>query len=529
MTSTSLPESMQPASAPLTPARRVAMLMRWFEPRSKNRDERFRERTVRVIVALTLIVMSLSFFASLFVYRDPWGVISFPTMHLAVLVLFSVAAVAVARENLEVASWMVVFGIIVGVIFNHWMFASAQANTQTYFVSIPMFMIPPLGAAVLLRRRWIHIVSFATIVIFVVIDYLLVAAGLQAEPMSQSTIVTLGVLLLGESVILNTLRNEFDNRFDALTELIHLEEHARQQAEADRKRAEDADRAKSQFLANMSHELRTPLNAIIGYSDILVGGMVGDIAQPQLRLLNNIQSNSRRLLSLINDILDLSKIEAGKLEVYNAPLQPRRLITETVDSLRALADEKSIALEVHIADEVPEVIMSDARKIAQILINLVSNAIKFTSVGGVYLDVTADATNWKIKVRDTGDGIPADAIAYIFEPFRQVDSTDRRQHKGTGLGLAIVKALAVSLQGSIEVESKLGSGSTFTVVFPRNIPVEIGSVTTTESNANEIASDGSPAPTNAAANGVNALNEAGVTTNTDSHAVMNGVNSVTKP
>ncbi len=449
----------------------------WLVPRSQNRDERFRESTVRVIIALVLAVMSLSLAVSLFVYNDPWGLVSFPTMNLAVLVFVVAAGFAVTSGNLDLAGWLIVIGSFAGVTMTHYVLRSSAGNDNTSaFISIPMFMFISLAATVLLQRRLIMLISFMSMIAFGLSEFLLSVDPSQSNPMQISGVISFGVLLLVEGIILQTVRYEFDSRFEALDDAIRQEELAREQAEADRKRAEEADKAKSQFLANMSHELRTPLNAIIGYSDILVGGMVGELAPQPIRLLSNIQSNSRRLLSLINDVLDLSKIEAGRIEVFNAPLQPRRLITDTVESLRALAIEKSIYLNITISDDVPEVILSDGRKIAQILTNLVSNAVKFTSKGGVDVDVTADSAQWHIVVRDTGSGIPEQALAYIFEPFRQADSTDARSHKGTGLGLAIVKALAESLNGEIEVKSIPTQGSTFRVSLPRALPTELGSV-----------------------------------------------------
>jgi signal transduction histidine kinase len=234
------------------------------------------------------------------------------------------------------------------------------------------------------------------------------------------------------------------------------------------RQAEEADRAKSQFLANMSHELRTPLNAIIGYDEAMIGGMVGSFTDMQLSLLKNIQHNSRRLLALINDILDLSKIESGTLEVYYTPMSPRRLVTETVESLRTLADQKNIELNVTIADNVPEAILSDTKKLQQILVNLISNSIKFTVEGGVYIEAyVTQNSHWELKIRDTGIGIPPESQSTIFEPFRQADNTDTRLHKGTGLGLAIVKSLVESLNGKISMSSELGKGTTFIVTLPR--------------------------------------------------------------
>jgi signal transduction histidine kinase len=295
---------------------------------------------------------------------------------------------------------------------------------------------------------------------------------------SQQIATTL-ILLLAEGILLRQLRGEFDARLEAMRESVHQTELARQQAETsqkqaelERRRAEEADKAKTQFLANMSHELRTPLNAIIGYDEAMIGGMVGTFTSEQTRLLKNIQVNSRRLLALINDILDLSKIESGSLEVYLSPLSPRHVMTEVVESLQSLAHEQKITLSINFSEDVPEVILSDAKKIQQILVNLLSNAIKFTPQGQVTVDVAMiDKTTWQFKVHDTGIGMPADAGSIIFEPFKQIDSTDTRKYKGTGLGLAITKRLVETLSGNIQVETEHHKGSTFIVTLPRvNIP-----------------------------------------------------------
>ena len=227
---------------------------------------------------------------------------------------------------------------------------------------------------------------------------------------------------------------------------IKAAEIAQQQAEVARERAEQSDKAKSQFLANMSHELRTPLNAIIGYDEAMIGGLAGDFTPQQSKLLGHIQYNSRRLLGLINDVLDLSKIASGSLQIFLAPMSPRSIVRETVESLRSLADEKGIYLNVTISEDVPEVVLGDANKLQQILANLLSNAIKFTEKGGVTVNVISlDSNHWQFGVRDTGIGLPENAQSIIFEPFQQVDSSEKRKYKGTGLGLAITKRLVDGL------------------------------------------------------------------------------------
>ncbi|MEP7293716.1 MAG: HAMP domain-containing sensor histidine kinase, partial [Chloroflexota bacterium] len=215
-------------------------------------------------------------------------------------------------------------------------------------------------------------------------------------------------------------------------------------------------------------ELRTPLNAIIGYDEAMLGGLAGDFAPLQTKLLGHIQYNSRRLLGLINDILDLAKIESGSLQAFLAPMSPQKVVRETLESLQSLADEKGLAMTAQFSDAVPEVVLGDANKLQQILANLLSNAIKFTDKGSVAVEVSVvDMNNWQLQVRDTGIGMPQDAAMYIFEPFQQVDGTEKRKYKGTGLGLAITKRLVTGLGGTIEVETKLNEGSTFTIKLPR--------------------------------------------------------------
>jgi signal transduction histidine kinase len=283
------------------------------------------------------------------------------------------------------------------------------------------------------------------------------------------------LVLLITSVLLRQLRVEFDARLEAMSAAIRETDLARQQAEVDRERAEQADKAKSQFLANMSHELRTPLNAIIGYAEAMLAGMAGEFQPKQLELLGYVQTNGRRLLALINDILDLAKIESGKTELYLAPMSPRVVIGDTVASLRSLAMEKTLELRVDYAADLPGVIMGDAKKVEQVLVNLVSNAIKFTDSGAVTVTVvSAGAERWQFSVHDTGIGISPDAQATIFDPFHQVDNSPTRKYKGTGLGLSITKHLVERMGGVITLSSTPGEGTTFTVV----LPVFIGPKTT---------------------------------------------------
>ncbi len=240
-----------------------------------------------------------------------------------------------------------------------------------------------------------------------------------------------------------------------------------------RKKAEESARLKSEFMATMSHELRTPLNAIIGYGQILLAGIAGEMTAKQHDFIGRILLNGRNLLDLINDILDLSKIEAGRLDLLHQPFNLRNWLDEIILQTRTLADEKGLTLDVVVDDRMPDEIVGDPDRLKQILINLLSNAIKFTDEGrvAVYIQRQSDDT-WTLAVSDTGVGIPSHAQEYIFDEFRQVDGSTRRKHGGTGLGLAIVRNIALMMGGNVRVQSELGKGSTFTVLLPLVTEVE---------------------------------------------------------
>lgn len=232
-----------------------------------------------------------------------------------------------------------------------------------------------------------------------------------------------------------------------------------------RKQAEAANTLKSQFLATMSHELRTPLNAIIGYAQLQVAGMAGTLTDEQLGFQNRILVNANHLLGLINEVLDISKIESGRMELNDKPFNLRDCMNEIYAQNRVLAENKSIGFDLKIADDLPQIVVGDRGRIKQIIINLISNAIKFTDEGRVRTEISLqNHETWKISVSDTGTGIPAHLQETIFDEFRQAENGIQRG--GTGLGLAISRKLVLMMSGTIRVQSEIGEGSTFTVTLP---------------------------------------------------------------
>jgi two-component system cell cycle sensor histidine kinase PleC len=236
--------------------------------------------------------------------------------------------------------------------------------------------------------------------------------------------------------------------------------------EEQKRRAEDASQAKSAFLANMSHELRTPLNAVIGFSEIMSHGLYGPLGDPRYQQYSkDILASGQLLLDLINDILDMAKIEAGKFNLAPRPLDPLDAIEQAVRLVRRRAEDKGLQLLVD-APELPE-IEADHRAVKQMLLNLLSNAVKFTAKGGIMVEARASETMLTLRVIDTGRGIPKDHLPRLARAFEQVDNEHSRDHPGTGLGLALTKSLAEMHGGRLEIESQEGKGTVVSIFLPR--------------------------------------------------------------
>jgi PAS domain S-box-containing protein len=276
------------------------------------------------------------------------------------------------------------------------------------------------------------------------------------------------VMDLGETF--NTMIAILDDRQEQLRETNQQLEAAIEQANRMAVQAEYANRAKSEFLANMSHEIRTPMTAILGYTDLLMDDSLG--TTDRKTFLTTVRRNGEHLLQLINDILDLSKIEAGKMVMDLGPCHLPSMVADVASMMRPRAEQHRSTLEVHYTGPLPEFIHTDGVRVRQVLVNLVGNAVKFTENGSIRIEVSflpqwrSDQSAVSVEVMDTGIGIRQESLSRLFQPFTQAESSTTRKYGGTGLGLAISRQIVTALGGELTVHSAPGKGSTFTVTVP---------------------------------------------------------------
>jgi signal transduction histidine kinase len=261
---------------------------------------------------------------------------------------------------------------------------------------------------------------------------------------------------------LKTFSSQLEDRIRAATADL-AEQNTRLQWQS--RELEKANRLKSEFLASMSHELRTPINALIGYASLMLDRIYGDLTPRQEEGLKRIQGAAQHLLALINDILDLAKIEAGRMPLHLEDVGLEDVVTEISQQIEPLVKKKSLTYTVQMPSK-DLALHTDRTKVKQILLNLLSNAVKFTPQGGIWLTVSRDEDDLRFDVKDTGIGIREGDLESIWEDFRQVDQSRTREFGGTGLGLSITRKLVDALGGHVFAESVFGKGSTFTVVLP---------------------------------------------------------------
>ena len=272
-----------------------------------------------------------------------------------------------------------------------------------------------------------------------------------------------GLVILGTDV---THERELEAKNQAYVRQIEV---ANQDLRRKNEQILEATRLKSEFLANVSHELRTPLNAIIGYGDLLGGGIYGPMSDKQTTAVEGIATRARDLLALINDILDLAKIEAGKMEFRPERFELADLVDEAVETGQILAIDKEVEVSSR-HDGEPAVLVTDRQKTQQIVLNLINNAVKFTPDGFVRVETRVVGETIEVAVVDSGIGIPQEELCNLFDEFRQVDGTSTRAYGGTGLGLAISQKFANQLGGELTVTSTLGEGSRFVLALPLTLP-----------------------------------------------------------
>ena len=258
-------------------------------------------------------------------------------------------------------------------------------------------------------------------------------------------------------------QNELDRHKDQLEDLV--EQRTAELADA-LASLEAATEAKDRFLAAMSHELRTPLNSIIGFTDIILRGHAGLITEEQRRQLSMVHRSGKQLLELVNDVLDLSRIEAGHVSVHAEEFAIEPLARSLIESLTPIAEQKNLVMSLVVDESTPQTVYSDPGKVQQILLNLLSNALKFTEQGSVTMELAGGRDSVRIAVRDTGMGVPRRDYDKIFDRFHQVDTPRLGKAPGTGLGLAICRNLASVLGGTITLESEEGVGSVFALTLP---------------------------------------------------------------
>jgi PAS domain S-box-containing protein len=282
---------------------------------------------------------------------------------------------------------------------------------------------------------------------------------------------------------LKQLNSELEERIREATADL-AEQNARLQWQS--QEVERANRLKSEFLASMSHELRTPINALIGYSALLLDGVLGEVNPRQKDALSRGRAAAEHLLALINDILDLAKIEAGKMPLHLEDVPIRSVVLEVAQQIEPMVRKKQLDFSIDVASDCP-VIYSDRTKIKQVLLNLLSNAVKFTNQGRVAVIARRAKDGVLIDVVDTGIGIRESDLQAIWEDFRQVDQSRTREFGGTGLGLSITRKLLARLGGSVSVKSEYGSGSTFSVALPEVVPLaNMTDVTTTGTHETQL-------------------------------------------
>jgi len=446
-----------------------APVTKWLEPRTTDPNQKFREKTIRALVPVLLILVSLAWLVSFFYFKEKWDFSSYLTAETISGILLVATAVMVHKRRITTASYLLVSTFM---FFSTYVPLFSLGNPVSFS---GFYVITLVVVTLVMPRSSIPLFTGLSILAIVLI---FVSRGTYSDSSSGNTTGALinGVLTIAAvAVLLYSLRREYEEKLLDTEASRRQTEQALKIAELKTAEAERANSAKSAFLSTMSHELRTPLGAILGFVGILENNMIKpkdearELSNTQKKMLQDIKNNGQALLDLINGILDLTRVSSGRIQANLKPVNPcdESFLIGTVSSLRSLAISKNIELEISFDPNIPTCVNCDVPQIKQVVKNLVGNAIKFTDHGSIRVQVSSvDGDKWKISVRDTGVGIPQEALKHVFDPFYQADSSDTRAREGTGLGLAISKSYVELHQGSIQAESVVGSGTTFTIRLP---------------------------------------------------------------
>lgn len=411
-----------------------------------------RTRATYSILLCFVLVQTTNIFISLYTFGG-WTVYHWPSVAFSI---FCLGAVVILRWFKASLLFATVLGatMIAGIVI-----PASLDNTGIDTSLLPYLAISPLVLTFVGGWR----VGLVFLPIALVVLVLLAENATPGNPGFLTGLSMMQELRLTQGVFAICLATF------AATALSAAAEEALDSLESARSRALEAERAKSQFLASMSHELRTPMNAVLGLTGVLLETHDDPLSERQRKLMTTVDNAGSHLLSIVDDILNLSKLEADKVAVEKAPLNLTALLETVLETFSANAETSGLALTLDVGEELPELLLGDELRIRQIFSNLVSNAIKFTQEGGVAIRAGAlpGRKGWAwIEVQDTGHGIPAERLEAVFDPFEQAENGTLRRHDGTGLGLPICRKLTELMGGEISIKRTGPSGTTFVVILP---------------------------------------------------------------